>query len=78
MEQRKQIALRCELDLLEELDFWSKKMGIPREHLIKNLCRAGIDDLKIAEQFGLVSLIGFVRKKMERGNDITEIIPSLG
>ena len=78
MEQRKQIAIRCEQKLVEDLDFWSKKIGIPREHLIKNLCRSGIDDLEIAQSLGLVSLVGFIKKRMERGKTIEEIIPTLG
>lgn len=77
MEQKKHVLVRFDPKLVEQLDLWAKKMEIPREQLIKNLCRAGIDDLKIAEQFGLISVIMFIKKKMEKGKDITEIIPSL-
>lgn len=72
---RKQIPLRIDLEDLERLEDWSKKLDLPREVLVRNLIRVGMDDLALAHSIGLLSLVQFLKVQKEKGKALEKILP---
>ena len=71
-EKRKNCAFMIEPSLLKKVDFYSKKIGISRSLLIRNMIDASIDDLKIYDKTGALKSINFFRTlKQNRKNELS-------
>ena len=46
----------------EELEAFAAKLKITKSDLARNLIAVGLDDLKLAQAFGLISIVSFIRK----------------
>ncbi len=64
-----QLSVKIDASKLSEIDLYSKKMKLTRAHLVRNLIDAGLDDLRVMNQTGILSLA-------VRGVDLLEIIKS--
>lgn len=53
---QKTITFRIEDAQLDLITKYSKKMNLNRSHLIRNLLNVGLDDLKLLDKTGLLSL----------------------
>jgi hypothetical protein len=69
MEKQKReihVGIRMHDDEVAELDKYAARLRVTRSQLVRNLLISGLDDLKLAQAFGLISLVSFIRN-----NDIT-------
>jgi hypothetical protein len=75
--QRKELNKRLEIRInSEDLDYVEEqaaRLGLTRSQLIRNFIRNGVDDLKLMQRFGLVSLVEFVRIHKIKPNEIMEL-----
>jgi len=62
-----QLSMKLTASKLNEIDLYAKKMKLSRAHLMRNLIDAGLDDLKVMNNTGILSLA-------VRGIDLLEII----
>jgi len=51
-----QVCVKMETSKVEEIDLYSKKMKLTRAHLVRNLIDAGLDDLKVMNNTGILSM----------------------
>jgi hypothetical protein len=56
------VAFRMTDKDVEVLDKFARQLGLTRTQLIRNLISTGLDDLYLANSFGMISIIGFIRK----------------
>ena len=64
-----QLSVKINASKLNEIDLYAKKMNLSRAHLVRNLIDAGLDDLRVMNNTGILSLA-------VRGIDLLEIIKS--
>ena len=64
-----QMTIKINTSKFNEIDLYSKKMNLSRAHLVRNLIDAGLDDLRVMNNTGILSLA-------VRGIDLLEIIKS--
>ena len=55
------------------VDNYAVKLGLTRSQLIRNLVETGLDDMKLAQTFGLISLIGFIRDNKIKTKDVVSL-----
>ncbi len=62
-----QLSVKINASKLTEIDLFAQKMKLSRAHLVRNLIDAGLDDLKVMNNTGILSLA-------VRGIDLLDII----
>jgi metal-responsive CopG/Arc/MetJ family transcriptional regulator len=67
------MGVRMTEDEVAELDKFAERLRINRSQLVRNLILSGIDDLKLAQTFGLVSLINFIRQNDIKPQEIINL-----
>jgi metal-responsive CopG/Arc/MetJ family transcriptional regulator len=67
------VGIRMTESEVTELDKFAERLRINRSQLIRNLIVCGIDDLKLAQTFGLISLISFIRQNNIKPQEIINL-----
>jgi len=68
------VAIRMGEKEVEYLNNYASKLNTTRSQLIRTLIEIGLDDMKLAQTFGLVSLIGFIRDNKIKAKDIVALV----
>lgn len=64
-----QVSVKINASKINEIDLFAQKMKVSRAHLVRKLIDAGLDDLRVMNNTGILSLA-------VRGIDLLEIIKS--
>ena len=64
------VAIRMGEKEVAYLDNFASKLNLTRSQLIRNLIETGLDDMKLAQTFGLISLVGFIRDNKIKAKDV--------
>jgi metal-responsive CopG/Arc/MetJ family transcriptional regulator len=67
------MGVRMTEDEVAELDKFAKRLKLSRSQLVRNLIICGIDDLRLAQTFGLISLINFIRQNNIQPQEIINL-----
>jgi len=67
------VGVRMTESEVTELDKFADRLKLTRSQLIRNLISCGIDDLKLAQAFGLVSLVSFIRNNNIKPQEIINL-----
>ncbi|HRC27436.1 MAG TPA: hypothetical protein PKX87_08410, partial [Alphaproteobacteria bacterium] len=63
----KTVTFRIRIDQLPDLDRYAKKLKISRSHLIRNLIDTGLDDLRLLDKTGFLTLTS-------KGRDLFDVV----
>jgi len=64
---QKTVTFRIRDDQLEEIEKYAEKLKITRSHLIRNLLDSGLDDLRLLDKTGFLTL-------SSKGRDLFSIV----
>ena len=53
---KKSYSVMLEPDIVKKIDILAKKAGLTRSNFMRNLLITGLDDAKLFDRFGLISL----------------------
>ena len=68
-----QMGIRMTDAEVAELDVFANKLNINRSQLVRNLITTGLDDLKLAQAFGLISIVSFIRNNNIKPQEIISL-----
>lgn len=61
------ITVKIDEEMLKEIDLFAKKMKLNRSQIVRNLISAGLDDLRLMSNTGMLSMA-------IKGYDLLEIV----
>jgi hypothetical protein len=67
------LGIRVTTSENDELEVFATKLKMTKSDLARNLIAVGLDDLKLAQAFGLISLVSFIRKNNITPGDIISL-----
>lgn len=60
--ENKQYSVQLDPEVVEKIDYYSKKYDIPRSKLMRNLIVVGLDDMNILHKAGILKAVQFKEK----------------
>ena len=63
--KKEQITVQIDIEALKIVDKIRNKVGLSRSQFCSNLVIMGLDDAKLVDNFGLISIAGYIRSILD-------------
>jgi metal-responsive CopG/Arc/MetJ family transcriptional regulator len=63
-----QVTIQLEQEALQKIDEVAERVKLSRSQLCANLIVMGLDDAKLLDDFGLISVAGYIRGMLDHFN----------